>query len=297
MLFYLFTQTYPFFPDPEQRDLSMYVRGDSHLPPFTMFRPVTQQGQDFLRRLLTADATKRPSAKEALQDIWFKQGSFDLASETSRIGISTRLMTRQDPRLAATQLLEIENKADKDWYAPELPSVMGGEETIRPADVSRDQVAARQSSTSSNQAPSTNQPDLNAFHTEGLSLARQYHYASAEKMFQRAVEIRRRTLGSNHYDTLQSVYYVQLASYVQKEFERAESIWRNTRLRQKRTLWNEKILDSLSVLGEAFVSRKNLVDAETIFRDVWEGRKQILGEHHTKTNDSLLALRNVLSKA
>ncbi|CAG7932049.1 unnamed protein product [Penicillium olsonii] len=292
MAFHLFTQSHPFL---QSIDLTMYVRG-SPLPSFTMTRPVTEQGQNFLRRLLTADATKRPSAKQALQDMWFKQSSFDLVSENSKMGISTRLMTRQDSESTTTEVLKAGEDHSRSWSHQETSSVMGEEQTIRPADFSRNQAEAPQSSTSSNQAQTTNPPDLDTFHTEGFSLARQHHYASAEKMFLRAVEIRTRTLGSDHSDTLQSFCYAQLASYVQKEFERAESIWRNTRVLQISTLWYEKTLDSLYVLGKAFVNKKNLVDAETIFRDVWEGQKQTLGEDHQKTRDSLLALRDVLSK-
>lgn len=161
MLFYLLTHKHPFLC---AQDLELYVEG-SPLPPLDVSRPVTPEGQNFLRLLLTADATTRPSAKEALQDIWFKQRSFDLVSDPSQLGISTRLMIRQESTSTASELLDILQEPSRGWYDEEVSSVMG-EQTMRPADVSRSQVAARQSSTSSYQAPRSNPPDRNTFHTQ-----------------------------------------------------------------------------------------------------------------------------------
>ncbi|CAI7574824.1 unnamed protein product [Penicillium viridicatum] len=285
MVFYLLCHDYPF---PSDNSLSLYVR-TSNFPPYHKLRSVTQEGQRFLECLLAADATVRLSAKEALQDEWLKQPSFDPVSEISRMGLSETL---------GSNPIDTTHEASRGWGDGEVSSVKVDDQTSWTARRPQSKSTGLQQSKSVKQSPISGlSDDLNTAHNKGLLLLSQKQHADAQKMLQKAVELREHALGAHHEDTLASLSLLGDALVGQEKYAEAEAMYRNIWVKQSRAL-GEKHTDtlrSLYMLGKVLNNQDKNAEAETVCRDAWEGRKRTLGETHQDTLASLHELGVALS--
>lgn len=227
MVFYLLCHDYPF---PSDNSLSLYVR-TSNFPAYRKLRSVTQEGQRFLECLLAADATVRLSAKEALQDGWLKQPSFDPVSGISRMGLS---------ETGGSNPIETGREASRGWGDGEVSSAIVDDQTSWAAQRPQSKSTGLQQSESARQTPISGlSDDLNTAHNKGLSLLSQKQHADAQKMLQKAFELRERALGAYHEDTLASLSLLGDALVGQKKYAKAEVMYRNIWVRQKSSCWRE----------------------------------------------------------
>ena len=281
MVFYILCHDYPF---PNDNSLSLYVR-TSNFPPYRKLRSVTQEGQRFLECLLAADATERLSAKEALQDGWLKQPSFDLVSGISRMGLSETV---------GSNPIGTAREASRGWDDGEVSSAIVDNQTSWAARRSTD----LQKSKSARQTPISGlSDDLDTAHNKGLSLLRRKKHADAQKMLQKAFRLRKHALGAHHEDTLASLHSLGDAlSYRDKDVE-TEFVYRNAWEGRKRVLGeaHKDTLASLHSLGDALSYRGKDVETEFVYRNAWEGRKRVLGEAHKDTLASLRGLGDALT--
>ncbi|KAJ9481498.1 hypothetical protein VN97_g11978 [Penicillium thymicola] len=285
MVFYVLCHDYPF---PSDNSLSLYVR-TSNFPPYRKLRSVTQEGQRFLECLLAADATVRLSAKEALQDGWLKQPSFDPVSGISRIGLS---------KTVGSNPIGTSREASRGWDDGEVSSAIVDDQTSWAARRPQRKSTGLQQSKSERQTPISGlSDDLNRAHNRGLSLLSQKKHAKAQKMLQKAFELREHALGAHHEDTLASLHSLGDAlSYRDKDVE-TEFVYRNAWEGRKRALGeaHEDTLASLDGLGDALTCQNKYAEAESVYRNAWEGRKRALGEAHEDTLASLDGLGDALT--
>ncbi|CAI7634839.1 unnamed protein product [Penicillium discolor] len=280
LVFYLLCHDYPF---PSDNSLSLYVR-TSHFPPCRKLQSVTQEGQKFLKCLLAADATLRLSAKEALQEGWLKQPSFDPVSGNSRMGLSEKLGSNP---IGPTY------EASRGWGDGDISSAIVDNQTIRAAQGPRSKSTGPQKSKSARQALISGLlDDLNTAHNKGLLLLRQKQHADAQKMLQEAFELREHAFGAHHEDTLASLSLLGDALVGQKKYIEAEAIYQKTWVRESLALGEKhhNTLGSLYMLGKVLNHQYKSSEAETVCRDAWEGRKRTLGELHKDTLASLYEL-------
>jgi eukaryotic-like serine/threonine-protein kinase len=115
----------------------------------------------------------------------------------------------------------------------------------------------------------------------------------AEKQLTAALEIRRRVLGDDHTDTLESMG--SLAT-VLPDKEKAESFFRKVLGAQRRVLGEEHIstLNTMHNLALALTEKEKRDEAEALFRDVLEAKKRVLGEEHFETAATMGALALLL---
>ncbi|KAJ5213670.1 hypothetical protein N7449_000839 [Penicillium cf. viridicatum] len=284
MVFYLLCHDYPF---PSDNSLSLYVR-TSNFPAYRKLRSVTQEGQRFIECLLAADATVRLSAKEALQDGWLKQPSFDPVLEISRMSLSETV---------GSNPIGTGREASRGWDDGDVSSAIVNDQTSWAARRLQSKSTGLQQSKSARQTPISGlSDDLNTAHNKGLSLLSQKQHADAQKMLQKAFELREHALGAHHEDTLASLSLLGDALVGQEKYAEAEAMYRNIWVRQSRAL-GEKHADtlrSLYMLGKVLIDQDKGAEAEPVCRDAWEGRKRTLGEAHEDTLASLQELGDAL---
>ena len=277
LVFYLLCHDYPF---PSDNSLSLYVR-TSHFPPYRKLQSVTQEGQRFLKCLLAADATLRLSAKEALQQGWLKQPSFDPVSGISRMGLSETL---------GSNPLGTTSEASRGWDDGDISSAIVDDQTIRAAQRPQSKSTGPQKSKSARQASISGLlDDSNTAHNKGLLLLSQKQHADAQEMLQKAFELREHAFGAHHEDTLASLSLLGDALIGQKKYIEAEVVYRNAWKGRKRALGeaHKDTLDTLHNLANALSGQDKHAEADTVFWNAWEGRKRTLGEVHQDTLASL----------
>jgi serine/threonine-protein kinase len=119
-------------------------------------------------------------------------------------------------------------------------------------------------------------------------------YAEAEQQAKRALETRRRVLGPEHPDTLQSMTSLAQASSRQGRLAEAEALHRETLDIQKRVLGPEHpdTLESMNGVAIVALARGRYAEAEALHRETLEIRKRVLGPEHRNTLQSRNNLAN-----
>ncbi|MCW5775747.1 MAG: serine/threonine protein kinase [Phycisphaeraceae bacterium] len=113
-----------------------------------------------------------------------------------------------------------------------------------------------------------------------------------------ALEIRRRVLGDEHPDTLESLHNMGTLLYERGKLTEAEVLWRELVQSARRVLGNEDprtltVIESMGVLRSA---QGELPEAESYFREALEGRRRVLGDEHLDTVRSLGRLATLMSR-
>ena len=144
------------------------------------------------------------------------------------------------------------------------------------------------------------QPEVEAEvrHTIGCIYLALAEANAAEMQFSRALEIRRRTLGQEHPDTLASMNNLALALEKKGDHFLSEHMLRRAIQIQERVLGKEHPdrLVSMSNLGITLTSAGKLDQAETILRECSETQRRIQGQEHRDTLNSMISLANTLVK-
>ena len=123
-------------------------------------------------------------------------------------------------------------------------------------------------------------------------------YEGAEPLYRRALEVRERTLGEEHPDTLTSVNHLGLLLKSKGDYEGAEPLYRRALEDRERTLGEEHldIITSVSNLGLLLKSKGDYESAEPLYRRVLEGFERTLEGFTCPKKISLQLQRNTLLK-
>ncbi len=115
-------------------------------------------------------------------------------------------------------------------------------------------------------------------------------YEAAFPLQESALASRRRTLGEEDPDTLDSINSMGLLLWAQGRLAEAEPYWREALEKRRRTLGEEHpdTLDSIGNMGSLLRAQGRLAEAEPYLREDLEKSRRTLGEEHP---DTLVSLR------
>jgi non-specific serine/threonine protein kinase/serine/threonine-protein kinase len=122
--------------------------------------------------------------------------------------------------------------------------------------------------------------------------------AEAEKLYRQTLEIRRRTLGPDHPDTLASMMNLGNILNQQGQYAEAESVCRETLDIQSRVLGPEHpdTLMAMNNLATALNGTGHFAESEKLRRETLEIRRRVLGPEHPYTVINIGALALELSR-
>ena len=118
----------------------------------------------------------------------------------------------------------------------------------------------------------------------------------AFKPLQQALEIRRRTLGDDHPDTLVSINSLGMLLMNQGKYDEAEPLIREALEARRRRLGDEhpRTLTSINNLGGLLMEQGKFAEAEPLLCEVLENRRRTLGDEHPRTLTSINNLGSLL---
>jgi tetratricopeptide (TPR) repeat protein len=121
--------------------------------------------------------------------------------------------------------------------------------------------------------------------TIGLAYFDMTLFSNAEKQLERAVELRRRTLGPDHPDTLTSMDDLGVLYNLESKYAAAEALLSQVLTARERVLGKEHkdTLATMSDLGLAIAYEGDVARAAPIFATVLEADRRILGDENPAT--------------
>jgi tetratricopeptide (TPR) repeat protein len=125
-------------------------------------------------------------------------------------------------------------------------------------------------------------------HTIGEAYHGLFLLTEARSQFERAFELRRRTLGENHPDTLSSLSRLAAAYVAQGKYPEAEPLVARALEGRRRALGNahSDTLESMHVLADLYRLQGKPAEAERILHQLLPLRRRLKGDEHTDTIDS-----------
>ena len=114
-------------------------------------------------------------------------------------------------------------------------------------------------------------------------------YSESEPLFEEALGIRRRVLGPEHPDTLDSINDVANLYRRQGRYEEAEPLYDKALDVRRRVLGPEHpdTLISMNNLGILYRSQGRYEEAEPLYEETLEARRRVLGPEHPNTLNSI----------
>jgi hypothetical protein len=132
----------------------------------------------------------------------------------------------------------------------------------------------------------------------GHTLFDQGKFADAEWQYRQALEVYKRTFGSEHEYTLATIHWVAVTLHKQQKYSEAERLFRKALNGRKKVLGrdHEKTLSSKRWLGETLYEQQNYKEAEQILRQAVVGQERTFGRDHQDTLASKYWLGETLYK-
>lgn len=123
-------------------------------------------------------------------------------------------------------------------------------------------------------------------------------YIEAEEAHRKTLDLRTRSLGLDHPDTLDSSACLAEALSHQGKFTEAEMLHKETLRRRKNVLGagHPDVMVSMQYLGQIFAGQGNYIQAEKMHRDALDWRVKILGAENRNTLTSMSYLGEVLNQ-
>ncbi|KAI0405909.1 hypothetical protein F4802DRAFT_561183 [Xylaria palmicola] len=123
-------------------------------------------------------------------------------------------------------------------------------------------------------------------------------YEVAEKQRRKTLELRERTLGLNHLDTLTSMDSLADILYKQEKYEEAEKMYQQTlALRQETLAVNyPDILTNMESLADSFYKQEKYEEAEEMYKRGLDLRREILGVRRRNAVSGIDGLLDGLNK-
>jgi eukaryotic-like serine/threonine-protein kinase len=134
-------------------------------------------------------------------------------------------------------------------------------------------------------------------HAVAAVLDSQGHHVEAEKREREVLDIRRRILGLEHPQTLESMYVMAQIFGEEGHYAEAEKLYRETLDIQRRVLGPEhrQTLSSMRDLGDTLHYEGHYAEAEKLDRETLDIQRRVLGPEHPDTLNTLENLATVLS--
>jgi non-specific serine/threonine protein kinase/serine/threonine-protein kinase len=137
----------------------------------------------------------------------------------------------------------------------------------------------------------SDQPELQArlMTTMGTVYRKLGLWSQAEPLLEQALETRKRVLGDDHPDTLESMYGLADLYGNQGRYDEAEPLYLETLEIRMHVLGNDHpdTLDSIHNLGGLYLYQGRSDEAEPLFLESLETRKHVLGNDHPNTLNSM----------
>jgi non-specific serine/threonine protein kinase/serine/threonine-protein kinase len=232
-------------------------------------------------------AAERDLAQQALADlesvVAFQAG---MLSATNPEKMGQRLMENLSERVAKVHRAGGSSEQQIASTLASLDALVGG---VNPTDLALDMVdediLGRAVQTLEERFG--NQPliDARLRWTIGEAYRKLGRYERAELQLEEALEIRKRVLGGDHPDTLDSMQNLAELFRNQGRFEEAESLFQEALETGRRVLGddNPHTLNSMEGLATVYWHRGRYDEAEPLFLEALETRKRVLGVDHPHT--------------
>jgi non-specific serine/threonine protein kinase/serine/threonine-protein kinase len=140
----------------------------------------------------------------------------------------------------------------------------------------------------------SDQPELQArlMTTMGTVYRKLGLWSQAEPLLEQALETRKRVLGDDHPDTLESMYGLADLYGNQGRYDEAEPLYLETLEIRMHVLGNDHpdTLMSMNRVGVTYFYQGRYDEAEPLFLETLETRKHVLGNDHPDTLDSMNSL-------
>lgn len=123
-------------------------------------------------------------------------------------------------------------------------------------------------------------------------------YPRAQPLLEESTEIRRRVLGANNPDTLESADQLAYILYLEGHYSEAEKLQRDTLESLRRTLGPQSPESAATMmhLGATLTAESHFPEAEKLERESLAIRERILGPEHTDTLITMNNLSNLLQR-
>ncbi len=135
------------------------------------------------------------------------------------------------------------------------------------------------------------QPEVEAAvrNTIGATYQALGEYTPAQRHLETALEARRRVLGDNHPETLESINNMGVLLEAQGKLAEAEPYYRGALEGRRRVLSDDHAdtLQSISNLGAILQLQGKFAEAEPYYREALDGRRRVLGADHADTLESI----------
>ncbi|KAF7504791.1 hypothetical protein GJ744_001724 [Endocarpon pusillum] len=258
-------------PFPNRQAVKQYAQDKTELSLQPLFNQgVSATAVEFTETLLSVHPSARPSSRDATRSPWTSNQAEDKVSQEVITAPNHEPVTtyRASETLIDSSLI---NRADQ---TPPASRPDQSPTTIK---------AKGQSILDTENAETVN------IEKTWSKLLKQKKYVEAEKMLQQVADGRKKTLGSEHMDTLACIYWIGKTLYKQEKYAEAEKMFQQTADGRKKTLGaeHEDTLDSINRMGQTLYQQRKYTEAEKMFQQVADKRKKTLSAEHKDTLDSI----------
>jgi tetratricopeptide (TPR) repeat protein len=320
MTYYMLFHDYPFSPS-KPVPLSQYARDTALSFPESALQPISQDCYTFIKATMDPDATKRMSAKEAVQSKWLKSLETPVA-EINRDGLTGTKLTsaasgeevqtaQELSQAIPTETVEVlPNNSDRSSNGN-----MRADQSPRNSDpLTEDHTSAVQADTLKTNQLGAGTPDfanpkggitevaedlplhsLQRFHTEGVRLYHQKEYNEAEIMLQKAANGRSQKLGLTDHDTRNSFHCLGVLYYHMRKYSKSRSLFRRVLEIQEKEFGqiHQSTLKTEYWIGITMLRSGIYTKGRLVLKRVANIQKHVLGPNHP---DTLLSLSELDQK-
>ncbi|KAJ6013055.1 hypothetical protein N7522_003410 [Penicillium canescens] len=312
--YYMVFHDYPFKPR-KPVTLSHYVQGAALPLPKSSLSPVSKECYRFIKAILEPNATKRPSAKEALENEWLKGPEIPVAN-------LDRLSLNETTSISVALGREVQAAPESIHATPEKTKIIShssgrsnSEGSMRADTPSAIHINFAANEDSAEQAYIFNQGQLPVvspnvaypkraleeidsdsrlhrlqdIHRLGVQLFHQKKYAEAEIMLQKAAKERNQELGLAEHDTRNSFHCLGVLYYHMSKYRESKRLFQQVLEVQQREFGQ---IHQSTLLTEYWIGLTMLRDGmakkgRLTLKRVANIQRYILGPNHP---DTLLSL-------
>ncbi len=238
-------------------------------------RELLDRGAVTARRELAAEPALSAAMLDTMGQVYSKLGAFDLAEPllVESVALSTRALGSRSPETAASRARLGQLLVHRGRYAE-------AERVLRSA------LAAQEQAQAGEAVLGQTLSDL------GMALYNQQRLKDAEGALKRSLALRRRGLGANHPETIETLNNLAAVWLAEGDFPRAEQAMREALARHREKLGPDhpSVATNLNNLGALLAQGGRLDEAEAATAEALAIRKKVLGPDHPQVAETLANL-------
>ncbi|HXU32727.1 MAG TPA: serine/threonine-protein kinase, partial [Thermoanaerobaculia bacterium] len=238
-------------------------------------RELLDRGAATARKELAAEPALSAAMLDTMGQVYSKLGAFEQAEPllSESVALSERALGNRSPETAASRArlgLVLVHRGRYAEAEKELRAALATQESAQAGDAARGQTLS----------------DL------GMALYHQTRLAEAEAALSRSLALRRRGLGANHPETIETLNNLAAVWLAQGDFPRAEKALREALARHREKLGNDhpSVATNLNNLGALLAQVGRLDEAEAATAEALAIRRKVLGEDHPQVAETLANL-------